>query len=333
MSKKKALLVDDSKSARFFLRNMLQKSDIKVDMVESGEAALDFLKQKENQPDVIFMDHLMPGIDGFETTQAIKKDPATSGIPVVMCTSNEGTEYAAQAKSIGAFDILNKPPTENRLKTILDELETAKAETPAATAVPGLSRGDIETIVVERAQELISDALERLREELKNQIVSQATEAAKAVVAEREGGIKDELLAASKETSLALSRDTAAEVLESRMDDIVGRASKAVDENIQTLRGQWSGERESLLREAKEGAAKAAESAALSTQKSISDSAALFAQESAKQTAEQVVRETLSEASKGLGSAASSAQAQAKIYALAAGGVGVLAALIVHFLG
>ena len=88
MSKKKALLVDDSKSARFFLRNMLQKSDIKVDMVESGEAALDFLKQKENQPDVIFMDHLMPGIDGFEIRNAVS-DGTTSGVNVDLMDADD----------------------------------------------------------------------------------------------------------------------------------------------------------------------------------------------------------------------------------------------------
>ena len=66
MSIQKALLVDDSKSARFFLRNLLQKNGVEVDMVDSGEAALEYLK--EHRPNLIFMDHLMPGIDGFETT-------------------------------------------------------------------------------------------------------------------------------------------------------------------------------------------------------------------------------------------------------------------------
>ena len=74
MPKQKALLVDDSKSARFFLRNLLQKNKIEVDMAESGEAALEYLKS--HRPDIIFMDHLMPGIDGFEPpnrSRAIRK--------------------------------------------------------------------------------------------------------------------------------------------------------------------------------------------------------------------------------------------------------------------
>ncbi|MCP3869728.1 MAG: response regulator, partial [Gammaproteobacteria bacterium] len=58
---RKALLVDDSKSARFVLGKLLKKHNFKVDMVESAEAALDFLEF--NRPDAIFMDHMMPGMD------------------------------------------------------------------------------------------------------------------------------------------------------------------------------------------------------------------------------------------------------------------------------
>ena len=59
MTIKSALLVDDSKVARFALSKLLEKNDLKVEMVGSGEDALEFL-DKHEQPDVIFMDHLMP---------------------------------------------------------------------------------------------------------------------------------------------------------------------------------------------------------------------------------------------------------------------------------
>ena len=73
MALKRALIVDDSKSARVVLSRMLQKYNIEVDTAESAETAIDYLVQ--NRPDVIFMDHLMPGMDGFQAVQAIKSDP------------------------------------------------------------------------------------------------------------------------------------------------------------------------------------------------------------------------------------------------------------------
>jgi CheY-like chemotaxis protein len=68
-----ALIVDDSKTARLMLHRMLDKLHIPTAMVESGEEALEYLKN--NRPDVIFMDHMMPGMDGFEAVKAIKSDP------------------------------------------------------------------------------------------------------------------------------------------------------------------------------------------------------------------------------------------------------------------
>ena len=85
MTIKSALLVDDSKVARFALSKLLEKLNLKVDMVSSGEEALTFLKNNTN-PDVIFMDHLMPGMNGVDATKEIKMNSATSEIPVIMCT-------------------------------------------------------------------------------------------------------------------------------------------------------------------------------------------------------------------------------------------------------
>ena len=68
MGAKRALIVDDSKSARLFLARVLEKYDIDVDSAESAEAAIDYLSS--NRPDVIFMDHQMPGMDGLQAVQA-----------------------------------------------------------------------------------------------------------------------------------------------------------------------------------------------------------------------------------------------------------------------
>ncbi|MCB1860022.1 MAG: response regulator [Gammaproteobacteria bacterium] len=132
MLARKALLVDDSKSARFVLSKLLQKHDFEVEMVDSAEAALDFLVA--NRPDAIFMDHLMKGMDGLSATSKIKTDPATAHIPVVMCTSNDGEEYLREAMSHGALGTLIKPPSADKLEEILTAVEQAIGANHRATA-------------------------------------------------------------------------------------------------------------------------------------------------------------------------------------------------------
>ena len=121
MQIKHALVVDDSKSARFSLKKLLQKQGVKCDFAESAGDALNYLET--HKPDVIFMDHLMPGMDGFEATKAIKANPNTSSIPVIMCTSKEGSEYAEQAMATGAVAILPKPAPSATLTAVLNQLQ------------------------------------------------------------------------------------------------------------------------------------------------------------------------------------------------------------------
>ncbi len=106
MSAKRALVVDDSKSARAFLARILERHQITVDAAESAEAAIDYLTR--NKPDVIFMDHMMPGMDGFQAVQTIKNNPRTSAIPILMYTSQEGDLYVGQARALGADGVLPK---------------------------------------------------------------------------------------------------------------------------------------------------------------------------------------------------------------------------------
>ena len=103
---KRALIVDDSRSARVILSRMLEQHGLAVDTAESAEQALDYLQQ--HRPDVIFMDHLMPGMDGFQAVQAIKSDAQTATIPLMMYTSQEGELYVSQARALGAVGVLPK---------------------------------------------------------------------------------------------------------------------------------------------------------------------------------------------------------------------------------
>ena len=114
MPEVKALIVDDSKVARISLLRMLREFDVDADMAASGREAIDYLKSGSQLPDIVFMDHTMPEMDGFEVVRHIKEDPGIAGVPVVMCTANEGEQYEKEAAGVGAFGILSKPPIPER---------------------------------------------------------------------------------------------------------------------------------------------------------------------------------------------------------------------------
>ncbi|MBV8307639.1 MAG: response regulator [Gammaproteobacteria bacterium] len=112
--------MDDSKSARLFLARVLEKYEIDVDSAETAEAAIDYLSS--NRPDVIFMDHLMPGMDGLQAVRAIKNDPRTATIPIMMYTSQEGEVYLGQARALGALGVLPKQIKPTDVSKVLYQL-------------------------------------------------------------------------------------------------------------------------------------------------------------------------------------------------------------------
>src|SRR3984885_266619 len=120
MSAKRALIVDDSKSARMFLSRILEKYELDVDTTETAELAIDYLAH--HRPDVIFMDHLMPGMDGFQALQAIKNNPQTATIPIMMYTSQEGELYLGQARALGAVGVLPKEIRQADVSKVLYQL-------------------------------------------------------------------------------------------------------------------------------------------------------------------------------------------------------------------
>ena len=99
---------------------MLEKYDIEVEMAESAEQAIDYLKT--HRPDAIFMDHLMPGMDGLQAVRAIKGNPHTAMIPIMMYTSQEGELYVGQARALGAMGVLPKQVRPVDVSKVLYEL-------------------------------------------------------------------------------------------------------------------------------------------------------------------------------------------------------------------
>ena len=99
---------------------MLEKYDIEVDMAESAEQAIEYLNS--NRPDAIFMDHLMPGMDGLQAVKAIKSNALTATIPIMMYTSQEGELYVGQARALGAMGVLPKQVRPVDVSKVLYEL-------------------------------------------------------------------------------------------------------------------------------------------------------------------------------------------------------------------
>ncbi len=145
MPVKHALLVDDSKSARLVLRRLLEKNKMDVDLAESAEEALDYLK--DHKPDVIFMDHMMPGMDGLEAAKLINDNPDTTRIPVIMCTSKEGEAFTSDAKAHGAMDVICKPPSPDAVSQVLSILGSQAAsndELITAETISDIRKGTTE---------------------------------------------------------------------------------------------------------------------------------------------------------------------------------------------
>jgi len=107
MAIKKVMVVDDSPTERHFLGELLSKNGYVVLMAENGEEAM--TKAKIEQPDLILMDVVMPGLNGFQATRAITKDEATKHIPVIMCTSKGQETDKVWGMRQGARDYLVKP--------------------------------------------------------------------------------------------------------------------------------------------------------------------------------------------------------------------------------
>jgi len=249
MSNRKVLLVDDSKSARYALRLLLQKRDFEVDTAESAEVAL--AKIKENSPEVVFMDHLMSGMNGFEALEILKKDETTARIPVVMCTSNDEDHYQREAREKGALGILPKPATPDKLANILTAIESdiqAHAQAPtaatepapepvAATTVidsdqivdlirdqlPGLLRVELSTLL----ERELPPRVDALRDQLQPAVAQTVTEQLRQ---ENEAGIDRRL-----EEGLAQMRDSLATA---KTTDATSDLEQKIDTEIKAVRAE-----------------------------------------------------------------------------------------------
>jgi twitching motility two-component system response regulator PilH len=107
MTIQKILLVDDSKTELHHLTDVLSKRGYSVRTAENGEDAMRRLG--EDKPDLILMDVVMPGQNGFQLTRAITRDPRFADVPVIMCTSKGLETDKVWGMRQGARDYVVKP--------------------------------------------------------------------------------------------------------------------------------------------------------------------------------------------------------------------------------
>lgn len=109
----KILVVDDSPTERLALTELLTRNGYTVATADSGEEAI--TKSKSEKPDLILMDVVMPGMNGYQATRTISRDDATRNIPIIMCTSKGLETDKIWGMRQGAYDYLVKPVEHNEL--------------------------------------------------------------------------------------------------------------------------------------------------------------------------------------------------------------------------
>lgn len=103
----KVLVVDDSKTELVFLSELLQKNGYAVKTAENAEDAMRQLEQE--RPDLILMDVVMPGQNGFQLTRAIARNPLYAQVPIILCTSKNQETDRVWGMRQGARDYIVKP--------------------------------------------------------------------------------------------------------------------------------------------------------------------------------------------------------------------------------
>ncbi|MGH8719000.1 MAG: response regulator [Burkholderiales bacterium] len=120
MAVKHVLVVEDSATDRTFLGEILSKNGYQVSNAESAEEAI--AKSKQLKPDLILMDIVMPGQNGFQATRALTKDDDTKNIPIIICSSKGQETDRIWGLRQGAKDYLVKPINREELLKKIAEI-------------------------------------------------------------------------------------------------------------------------------------------------------------------------------------------------------------------
>ncbi|MCW8931867.1 MAG: response regulator [Gammaproteobacteria bacterium] len=311
MTVKHVLVVDDSKSARFMLRKMLGKINLTADLAESGEEALVYLKS--NQPDAIFMDHMMPGLNGLETVEKIKTNPELAVIPVVMYTSQDGEEYQKNVISHGVMDILPKPASPDSLNAVVRKLNE----------LPEIPIGQIQT-----GQSASNDAHQISSEDIEKMVRKTAEAAVAAAVRYQVIGTTAQQLSKFR-TELKLCDEEKAEKLSEKVFDTrISSYSSKISSQIENSMAELASKLDGI---GNENSLTKIDAKTLEEIKSVARlSSTSKAIDAAKETASMVAHESMMMVTDAINESNKKMARRITYATIIASGIGILAALMVY---
>lgn len=231
MTINKALVVDDSRLARIALSKLLAPHNI--DVIMAGSSAEAMSAAKEESPDIIFMDYMMPDVDGYETTKVICSNPELNHIPVVMCTSQDTEEDRKRARECGAKGFLTKPTTQPVLDKLINAVnklsDKAKTQQPTSehtsSMQPTHSTNAMQSSQSTASQAVNTDLIEKIAQRCaqntiaqyaENTIISKAEITAHKAIEDSLGQIENNIISLAEKSSAA----TAEAIAEQTADKI-----------------------------------------------------------------------------------------------------------------
>ena len=128
------LIIDDSATIVALLRRMMRQNDLVT--LEAGDAEAGIEIARREVPDLIFLDIVLPGMNGFAALRALRRDPITREIPIIMISGNEQATEEFYVQRIGADDFMKKPFSRAevfaRVERLLDDQNKPRRINPVA---------------------------------------------------------------------------------------------------------------------------------------------------------------------------------------------------------
>ncbi len=135
---RKILIIEDEFPMRYLIEYQLKQNGYEVCLAKDGPDGLKAIAH--NRPDVVLLDVMMPGMDGFEVCTEIKNNPETADIPVIFVTASEVREYRLRAFDVGAAEYMTKPfraeDLVQQITAVIERQHGVDEETQPDTAVP-----------------------------------------------------------------------------------------------------------------------------------------------------------------------------------------------------